>query len=131
MRNKCAQATLLLAIAVLFLLPAVTTVHSQADMTVISNEQFPNPQRPAAAFPHDAHNEKAALEDKCWHCHHMDGKNLSEDSSSEGVPCVDCHAVAPDSADVTPLMDAYHKQCIDCHEQQAKGPLACGECHVR
>jgi len=130
MRNKCAQAALLLVATVVFLLPAFTVVHSQADMEVISNEQFTNPERPSAVFPHDAHNAAAELEDKCWFCHHMDGDNPNEDESSEGIPCADCHMEETDD-DTTNLMDAYHKQCIDCHEQEAKGPLACGECHVK
>jgi hypothetical protein len=26
---------------------------------------------------------------------------------------------------------AYHKQCKDCHVEMKKGPVACGECHVK
>lgn len=130
MRNRYAQAALLLVATVIFLLPAFTVVHSQADMEVISNEQFENPQRPSAVFPHDDHNFEAELEDKCWYCHHMDGSNPNEDESSEGIPCADCHFEDMDG-DGTDLMDAYHKQCIDCHEEEGDGPLACGECHVK
>lgn len=130
MRKKYAQAALLLAATVVFLLPAFSTVHSQADMEIVSNEQFENPARPSAVFPHDAHNAAAELEDRCWFCHHMDGTNPNEDESSEGVPCSDCHMEDAEKG-ATDLMHAYHSQCIHCHEDRGAGPLACGECHVK
>ncbi|MBA4358368.1 MAG: acidic cytochrome c3, partial [Desulfovibrio sp.] len=42
----------------------------------------------------------------------------------------DCHKVKP-AGKATGLQRAYHKQCIDCHRTKGKGPLACGQCHVR
>lgn len=132
MRKRYAHAAMLLAATVLFLLPALTPVYSQGqdDYIELSNDQFENPQRPSVKFPHDAHNSAAELEDRCWYCHHMDGSNPSEDDSSEGIACADCHAVDAD-AGTTNLMDAYHGQCITCHEEEGKGPIACGECHVK
>ncbi len=127
MRKRCAHAVLLLAATVVFLLPAIT---SQGFIEEIASDAFEKPQRPPAVFMHDEHNEAAQLEDQCWLCHHVDGKAPSEAESSEGTACVDCHKVSPDPG-TTGLMDAYHKQCIDCHAEQGKGPLACGECHVR
>ena len=102
---------------------------SQDDMVIISNEVFPSPQRPACVFKHDEHNEKAGIED-CSACHHVyeDGK-LVQDDSSEGTPCAECHKVNAKTG--TPLMLAYHMQCIDCHTQKGKGPVACGQCHVK
>ncbi len=129
MRNKSAQAALLLVATVVFLLPAFVS-YSQGELEVISIEQFDNPSRPAAVFAHDDHNAAAELEDQCWYCHHMDGANPNQDESSEGTPCADCHQLAPTDG-TTALMEAYHGQCITCHEEKGKGPLACGECHVR
>ena len=126
MRHKYTYAALLLAATVVFLLPALP---SQGFIEEISSDAFENGQRPPAVFMHDEHNAAAELEDQCWFCHHMDGSAPSEDESSEGIPCSDCHMV--DAEDATPLMEAYHQQCIDCHEEKGKGPLACGECHVR
>ena len=31
----------------------------------------------------------------------------------------------------TALTSAYHKQCISCHKEKGKGPIACGQCHKR
>jgi hypothetical protein len=67
----------------------------------------------------------------CWVCHHVyeDGK-LLKDESSEGEPCSACHSL--EEIDSQPgLMDAYHLNCKGCHEEIKKGPITCGECHVR
>ena len=116
----------LLAAAVLFSLPAL----SQEDMTHVPTTAFAKTQRPAAVFKHDEHNEKAAIEN-CNACHHVwENGKLVEDQDSAGVPCADCHALEQDG-DTPGLQDAYHQQCWGCHEQQGKGPVMCGECHVR
>lgn len=103
---------------------------SQEDMTVIASDAFEKLTRPPAAFVHDQHNEKAGVED-CVICHHGGSDGVQDTSSStEGTACADCHAVQPEKG-ATGLTKAYHQQCIRCHEQSGKGPLACGQCHVR
>jgi hypothetical protein len=103
---------------------------SQENMKAVSPEGFTNPRRPAAVFPHDAHNDKAGIEN-CSQCHHVyqDGK-LVEDESSEDRGCADCHGVE-DAGRQPGLMKAFHLNCKGCHQQQKKGPVMCGECHVR
>jgi hypothetical protein len=116
----------LAAFAMLFIVNA----WSQEDMKVVPSDDFARPRRPAAVFPHDQHNEKAKIEN-CNQCHHVfeDGKRL-EDESSEGQPCSDCHGL--EKAGRQPgLMMAFHLNCKGCHEAQQKGPIMCGECHVR
>lgn len=115
-------------LAVVCLLAAMAA--AQSDMVKIEGAAFGSPERPAAVFKHDDHNEKAKLED-CAVCHHgVDAKGaLAQGESSEGTPCADCHAVK--NAKGTPLMRAYHRQCQGCHETAGKGPTGCGECHVR
>lgn len=74
---------------------------------------------------HDAHAKR--LDGKCGRCHH-------KDTTTQGKPqaCGSCHA-RPD-ADLK-LVDAYHKQCRDCHkDSKAKkadspAPLKCLGCH--
>jgi hypothetical protein len=103
---------------------------AQEDMKAVSSDAFSSPQRPAALFAHDAHNEKAKIEN-CNQCHHVytDGK-LVEDESSEDRRCSDCHGL--DDAGRQPgLMKAFHLNCKGCHQEQKKGPVMCGECHVR
>ncbi len=87
--------------------------------------------RPGAVFDHDAHNEKAGLEENCILCHHSGEKGkLVPGESSEGTPCADCHSVRAESGQ-TPLRRAYHRQCITCHKEAGRGPAHCSGCHVK
>ena len=103
------------------------------DMKVIKSEAFKTHTRPAAVFVHDAHNNKAKIGEveHCGMCHHGVDKNgkLDKKVSSEGTPCADCHAVNAKKG--TPLMRAYHQQCITCHVEKKLGPTYCGGCHKR
>jgi hypothetical protein len=116
----------LVAFGTVFLVNA----RSQEDMKVVSSDAFTRSQRPAAVFPHDAHNEKASIEN-CNQCHHVyeEGK-LVEDESSEDRRCSDCHGLE-DAGRQPGLMKAFHLNCKGCHQEQKKGPVMCGECHVR
>ena len=64
-------------------------------------------------FQHTAHQ---GLTD-CATCHHTGGYE----------PCKSCH----DGTKAPKSKDAYHKNCIDCHKKEAKGPTKCKECHVK
>lgn len=121
-----ALAAVALAAAPLWLPPAM----SQEDMKEVLAPAFEKHTRPAAMFAHDEHNEKAKLDD-CAACHHgkdKDGRQTLEETS-EGEPCSDCHAVSASPG--TPLMRAYHRQCIGCHQTSSAGPTHCGGCHKR
>ena len=97
----------------------------------LDNTQFENANRPAARFDHDLHNEQASLEDDCAVCHHVyeDGI-LIKDESSEDSRCTDCHGLKRTGENGVPLRLAYHKRCKDCHFNEKKGPVLCGECHI-
>lgn len=102
------------------------------DTAVVDNSVFEHPQRTAAVFDHDDHNEKAMLEDDCAICHHVyEGKQRVEDESSEDQMCSECHALKATDENSFPLRMAFHKRCKDCHFESAKGPVLCGECHIR
>ncbi len=104
---------------------------AQEDMKFIKSPAFKKHQRPPAVFYHDQHNEKAGIED-CSICHHYyENGKLVEGAMSVGQPCSDCHHLKKYKGNKIPLMDAYHNRCIQCHKQRKKGPLACGECHVK
>ncbi len=108
----------------------IVNAWSQEDLKAVSPDAFSAPQRPAAVFPHDAHNEKAKIEN-CNQCHHVyaDGK-LVEDESSEDRRCSDCHGLE-DAGRQPGLMKAFHLNCKGCHQERKKGPVMCGECHAR
>ena len=125
---KLAASTLtIIALVIAYMAPVA---FSQDDMTQIPVDAFAKLERPQVAFEHDVHNEKAELED-CVVCHHSKNEDGTQniEESSDGETCASCHEVERTDGG-TPLMRAYHKQCITCHEEQAKGPVACGECHV-
>ena len=104
---------------------------SQEDMQYVGNDAFDHPQRPPAVFKHEEHNEAAQVQD-CNQCHHIydDDGNLQADESSEDQSCSDCHDLEP-SGNKPGLMKAFHRKCKECHRRQKKGPLMCGQCHVR
>jgi hypothetical protein len=108
----------------------IVSAWSQEDMKSVSSEPFIRSQRPEAVFPHDAHNEKAAIE-SCNECHHVyeNGKRVA-DESSEDRRCADCHGLE-DAGRQPGLMKAFHLNCKGCHLSKKKGPVMCGECHVR
>ncbi len=115
-------------LALFWFLP--TSAPAQEDMTVLDSSVFENPQRPPAVFKHDHHNETAQIEE-CNQCHHVyaDGKRL-EHESSEDQSCADCHE-QEDKGTRPGLVKAFHLNCKDCHRRTKKGPLMCGQCHVR
>lgn len=103
---------------------------SQADMETVPTTGFAATTRKPAVFPHDRHNEKAQIAD-CGVCHHgeKDGRQDPK-NTSEGTPCSDCHAEKAKPGR-TPLMRAFHRQCMGCHLDVNKGPVTCGQCHVK
>lgn len=110
-------------LAVTLLFGLLGTAHA----LTLKSDAFESHRRPAVPFDHDAHNERAKIED-CLICHHG-GENgvIDPEVGSEGTPCSECHEV--NASGRTPLMRAYHKQCIECHRDLNKGPTTCGGCH--
>ena len=121
---------LLVLIAMMVSVILTLPIFSQEDMEVIESDGFAKKQRPSAVFKHDEHNENAEIEE-CNECHHLyeDGKRV-EDESSEDQSCSDCHS-EKGSDDEPRLTKAYHLNCKGCHQAAKKGPIICGECHVR
>jgi len=123
------SAAVILA-SVLICVVVFVSAHSQEDMAFVDNSVFPNPERTASIFKHDEHNETAGIEE-CNECHHLyeDGQVL-EDESSEDQSCSECHSIEA-SGDQPGLMKAFHLNCKGCHVKEKKGPVMCGECHVK
>ena len=103
---------------------------AQENMTAVDNAIFGKPERTQSVFRHDSHNEKAIIDD-CNECHHVvkDGKKL-ENESSEDKRCQDCHSLT-DSGRTPSLRKAFHINCKGCHEKSGKGPVMCGQCHIK
>jgi len=114
------------AICRLLILPAL----SQEDMEVVQEDGFQKRQRPPAVFKHDQHNETAGIE-ACNECHHTyDNGKKQEDESSEDQLCSECHT-EKSSGNQPGLKKAFHLNCKGCHQAKQKGPIMCGQCHVR
>ncbi|MBI5590068.1 MAG: cytochrome c3 family protein [Deltaproteobacteria bacterium] len=122
----------LLCLLVSVLVPLCILVASgaQENMTAVDSSVFGKPERTRAVFRHESHNEKAGI-DACNECHHVvkDGKKL-KDESSEDRRCSDCHSLS-DSGQAPSLRKAFHRNCKQCHEKSGKGPVMCGECHLK
>ncbi len=121
-------------IIIAFIFATAFFTYSEEDKPLqIGNSAFNHLQRSQVLFDHDGHNEKAALEDDCGTCHHVydDDKQLITDETSEDSPCSDCHTLKKSKSNSISLRAAYHKRCRDCHFKVKKGPVLCGECHVR
>jgi len=119
-------------ISVVILMITAFYAYSQEDVSILDNTIFDHPQRSVAAFDHDDHNEKAMLEDDCSVCHHVyEGKELVEDESSEDSLCSECHTLKTTPENAVPLRRAYHNRCKECHFESNKGPVLCGECHIK
>ncbi|MBF0528271.1 MAG: cytochrome c3 family protein [Deltaproteobacteria bacterium] len=114
----------------LFALPILA--YSQSKVTkppVLADKAFTERVRPASLFDHDRHTDFASCQD-CTICHHKyENGRLIPNETSEGTPCSECHKVQPKSG--RRLLKAYHNKCQGCHETEKKGPVGCGECHVK
>ena len=125
-----AKTIITLVLAGLLTMLLMATAQSQDDMVELKSDAFDAHSRAAAVFKHDGHNELAELDD-CARCHHVyEGGVLAQDEDSVGTACADCHTVKAQGSQPG-LMTAYHKQCKGCHVAQGKGPVACGQCHVK
>ncbi len=121
---------LYIGMAVLVSVFCFVPAYAQEDIVSLQDSAFVDQQRPAAVFQHEEHNEKAEIEE-CNVCHHLyEAGEKVEDDSSEGQGCSDCHHVEEDHP-TRPLMKAYHDLCKECHRDNDKGPVTCGECHPK
>jgi len=92
-------------------------------------------------FDHKTHASDAGYALSCLDCHHHpsdeeealracgDCHNLPVDGTFP-ESCADCHE--PDEIEDTEMLkrgDAFHLQCINCHQDYGAGPIECSECH--
>ncbi|MDA8140490.1 MAG: cytochrome c3 family protein [Desulfobacteraceae bacterium] len=99
-------------------------------------------------FDHQAHASVKGYALNCLDCHHKHGDEeippvacgLCHPPLPQGATfpesCFDCHADASEieNPETMKRSDAFHKQCIGCHEEYGKGPKAgsenCSKCHI-
>jgi hypothetical protein len=88
-------------------------------------------KKAAVAFPHGAHLELT----ECTTCHHT-AEGLTAESDMEVKTCKSCHLNpeaedTPSCSEMSLSKNPYHKLCISCHKEQAKGPSKCNDCHPK
>lgn len=70
---------------------------------------------------------------RCRVCHH-DFNVFSDRNQGKGSKCSSCHKKRLTKEIPIPLLVAFHKKCIGCHENyivwgRKSGPVMCGFCH--
>ncbi|MDY0268978.1 hypothetical protein [Trichloromonas sp.] len=79
------------------------------------------------------HGQHAASAGDCTICHHKrPAADIAYNPNPELVRCSACHqqSFAPEFPNRLGLKAAYHQRCIQCHEDQNKGPQICVDCHL-
>ena len=74
-------------------------------------------------FDHKEHASEDGYGLACDDCHHM-----WEDDGQKPESCGECHE--PDGEDPIKRSEAFHMQCIDCHDGDDAAPTECAGCHV-
>lgn len=77
-------------------------------------------------FDHKTHTAVEGYGITCAECHHT--MEMGETEGAEA--CGDCHELESDDEDVPKRADAFHQQCIGCHDDFEAGPVDCSQCHI-
>ena len=98
-------------------------------------------------FSHKVHTAVSGYGAACLDCHHHyeeDEESMRACGDCHQIPaeegailesCYDCHDTDEDTDEaegtkITKKGDAFHTQCINCHQEIEAGPEECSECHV-
>ena len=96
----------------------------------------PTPDRPVrlmfktsagkVLFDHQTHTDISGYGFSCGDCHHT----LTAEEYADAQSCSECHEDETEDAEVPKRSDAFHQQCIGCHQDFGAGPEDCSSCHV-
>jgi len=94
-------------------------------------------------FDHFAHTSESAYGLACWDCHHHPPDDdaalmacgechaTTEDAVQPPDACLECHDVEDiEDTEMPKRSDAFHAQCIECHQDFDAGAVECAACHV-
>ena len=77
-------------------------------------------------FSHKMHTAASGYGVACLDCHQIPAEEGAVLES-----CLDCHEKEDiEDTEITKKGDAFHIQCINCHQDIEAGPVECSECHV-
>lgn len=128
MRSR--KGLLVLSLVIFFF--AITLVHGQQKPLDVYKLSPPGAKYPPTEFNHKNHAETYKID--CKHCHHTD-----PNPNEKVTRCHACHdpagEIAAEKGGGLKAMDAYHKQCIDCHRKENEAgksaPTKCFDCHKK
>ncbi|MGA7145445.1 MAG: cytochrome c3 family protein [Desulfobacterales bacterium] len=113
---------------------ATSTAWSQdtkanAGIMNLKSREFGRRHEHSVRFDHYLH--ETAI--RCRVCHH-DFNIFSNRNDGKGSKCSGCHKKQMTKEIPIPLLTAFHKKCIGCHENYIRwgrksGPIMCGFCH--
>ncbi|MFO7965017.1 MAG: cytochrome c3 family protein [Desulfobacterales bacterium] len=94
-------------------------------------------------FLHKTHTVPSGYGISCFDCHHHPQEDESairscgdchgpeEAEATQIEACMECHyADEIEGLEMVKRSDAFHSQCIECHDDFEKGPTECAGCHV-
>jgi len=95
----------------------------------LKSQEFGKRHEHSVRFDHYLHETIL----RCRMCHH-DFNVFSNRNEGKGSKCATCHKKQLTSEIPIPLLTAFHKKCIGCHENyinwsRKSGPIMCGFCH--
>lgn len=117
--------------------PSPTAGSAPPEIIVIHSQVWPEKKYEDSKFPHKKHATE--LQITCKECHHRyeNGGNVWKEGDPVAT-CESCHTSpktgkalkdAPPEEQKLSLYNAFHRNCLNCHKEQAKGPTKCIECH--
>lgn len=77
-------------------------------------------------FDHQTHLGVSGYGIACIDCHH----EMEDDEDATPESCSACHEAESEEEDMPNRMDAFHQQCIGCHQDFEAGPTECAFCHI-
>ena len=75
-------------------------------------------------FDHKQHSSEDGYGYDCVDCHHL----WEKDKGEKPEACTECHL--SDGEDPIKTSEAFHQQCIGCHEDAGTAPTICADCHI-
>lgn len=120
---------LIVLIAACFIF-AISFVHAQPQD--VYKLHWEGAKFPPTEFNHKKHAENYKID--CKKCHHADAN-----PAEKVMKCIECHdptgEKAAEKGGGIKAMDAYHKNCIDCHKKENEtgksAPTKCNDCHKK
>jgi hypothetical protein len=131
MRMKYRYVIFSLFFAIIFAVSAAWSQDKKADEGImdLKSREFGRHHERSVRFDHYLHETIL----RCRMCHH-DFNVLDNRNMGKGSKCSGCHKKKLTKEIPIPLLTAFHKKCIGCHENyinwgRKSGPLMCGFCH--